>query len=88
MSARDCDLLHRKRFASDRGVSISCSARNVTVVLKSDRWNRFIRPLAEADVQFGHFPSGKVAAINSHPARLCPVDASFDSKKIVEQPTL
>jgi hypothetical protein len=24
--------------------------------------------LAEADVQFGHFPFGKAAAINSHPS--------------------
>ena len=34
LPARDCDLLRCERFASDRGVSISCSARNVTVVLK------------------------------------------------------
>ena len=34
----------------------------------SDRWTRVVRPLAAPHVQFGHFPSGKAAAINSHPA--------------------
>ena len=34
---------------------------------KSDCWTRVIRPLAAFDVQFGHFPSGKAAALNSHP---------------------
>ena len=33
----------------------------------SDRWTRVIRPLAAPHVQFGLFPSGKAAAINSHP---------------------
>ena len=34
----------------------------------SDRWTRVVWPLAAPHVQFGHFPSGKAAAINSHPA--------------------
>ena len=34
----------------------------------SDRWTRVVRPLAALHVQFGLFPSGKAAAINSHPA--------------------
>ena len=80
--ARDYDLLRCERFALDRGVSISCSTRNVTVVLKSDHWNRDVRPLAEADVQFGHFPSGKAAAINSHPA---PTLSVGDLLEIYEQ---
>ena len=34
----------------------------------SDRWTRVVRPLAAPHVQFGQFPLGKAAAINSHPA--------------------
>ena len=43
-------------------------------------------PLAGPRVQNGHLPPGKAATINSHPASLCSVAASFDSEKIVEQP--
>ena len=78
MPARDCDLLRCERFASDRGVSISCSARNVTVMLKSDCWNHVVRALAEADVQFGHFPSGKAALEIATPRHLCPMAAPID----------
>jgi hypothetical protein len=34
----------------------------------SDHWTHVVQPLAAPHVHFGHFPSGKVAAINSHPA--------------------
>ena len=68
LPTRDCDLLRCERFDSDRGVSISCSASNVTVASKSDRCERVGWPLAGPRVQNGHFPSGKAAAINSHPA--------------------
>ena len=34
----------------------------------SDCWTRVVRPFAAPHVQFGHFPSGKAMAINSHPA--------------------
>jgi hypothetical protein len=42
----------------------------------SDRWTRVVRPLAAPHVQFGLFPSGKAAAINSHPAPTLPVGCS------------
>ena len=42
----------------------------------SDRWTRVVRPLAAPHVQFGHFPSGKAAAINSHPAPTLSVGCS------------
>ena len=42
----------------------------------SDHWTRVVRPLAAPHVQFGHFPSGKAAAINSHPAPTLPVGCS------------
>ena len=38
------------------------------LLLKSDRCERVGWPLAGPRVQNGHFPSGKAAAINSHPA--------------------
>ena len=65
--ARYCDLLRCERFASDRGVSITCSSSNVTVAPKTDRWSCVGWPLAGPRVQNGHFQSGKAAAINSHP---------------------
>ena len=68
LSARDFDLLRYERFVSDQGVSITCSSSNVTVAPKSDRCERVGWPLAGPHVQNGHFPSAKVAAINSHPA--------------------
>ena len=43
---------------------------------KSDRWTRVVRPLAAPHVQFGLFPSGKAAAINSHPAPTLSVGCS------------
>ena len=50
---------------------------------KSDRWTRVIRPLAAFDVQFGHFPSGKAAAINNHPLQHCSLAAPLEiSEKI------
>ena len=66
--ARDCDLRRRERFVSDRGVSITCSSSNVTVAPKYDHCERVGWPLAGPHAQNGHFPSGKAAAINSHPA--------------------
>ena len=42
----------------------------------SDHWTRVVRPLAAPHVQFGLFPSGKVASINSHPAPMLPVGCS------------
>ena len=68
LPARDCDLLRCERFASDWGVSITCSSSNVTVAPKSDRCELVGWPLAGPRVQNGHFPSGKAAAINSHHA--------------------
>jgi hypothetical protein len=38
------------------------------LLLKSDRCERVGWPLAGPRVQNGHFPLGKTAAINSHPA--------------------
>ena len=50
---------------------------------KSDCWTRVIRPLAAFDVQFGHFPSGKAAAINNHPLQHCSLAAPLEiSEKI------
>src|SRR6266566_3791018 len=89
LPARDCDLLHCERFDSDRGVSISCSASNVTVAPKSDRCERVGWPLAGPRVQNGHFLPGKATAINSHPAPALSGGCSVvDSEKIIEQPTL
>ena len=42
----------------------------------SNHWAHVVRPLGAPHVQFGHFPSGKVAAINSHPAPTLPVGCS------------
>ena len=46
------------------------------LLLKSDRCERVGWPLAGLRVQNGHFPSGKAAAINSHPAATLPVGCS------------
>jgi hypothetical protein len=61
---------------------------NVTIAPKSDLCERVGWPLAGPHVQNGHFPSGKAAAINSHPAPAFSVATAFDSEKIVEQPPL
>jgi len=59
------------------------------LLLKSDRCERVGWPLAGPRVQNGHFPSGKAAAINSHPAPALSGGCSVvDSEKIIEQPTL
>ena len=68
LPARDCDLLRCERFFSDRRVSIISSSSSVTVAPKSDCCERVSCPLVGPRVQNVHFPFGKVAAINSHPA--------------------
>ena len=40
----------------------------LSLLLKSDRCERVGWPLTGPRVQNGHFPLGKAAAINSHPA--------------------
>ena len=47
------------------------------LLLKSDRCERVGRPLAGPRVQNGHFPPGKAAAINSHPAPALPGGCSM-----------
>ena len=41
-----------------------------------DRWTRVIQSLDPPHVQFGHFPSGKAAAINSHPTIMLSIGCS------------
>ena len=53
------------------------------LLLKSDYWERVDWPLAGPRVQNGHFPQGKAAAINSHPAPpLFGGCSAWDSEKI------
>ena len=42
----------------------------------SDPWTRVVQPLAAPHVQFGLFPSGKAAAINSRPTPTLSVGCS------------
>jgi hypothetical protein len=81
LPARDCDLLCCKRFASDRGVSITWSASNITVARFSDRWSRGVSPLAETHVHFGHFPMGRLRLYIATPHRLLSVAALFDLRE-------